>query len=804
MAQAKPSSVQFNRQAVLADLLLWYLGLDDDFTSIGSLGSTWDYTEGGTGGFVAHADGPVFYCNKLGFATGPNNGGGDVTYLANSLVIRFSHDSPPAAVADDGYIFHTGANSSGGDPAVKHLTVRVYDAGIEVKYRTNLEGTVSELRTILCTGVAGTVVANAVYTVIVNITVVSTAVFLYDADGNQLATASDATSKEGILWTGGSPWILGANAQGGPGSQYIFDGKILSAFFLAQTLAPGARASVAGDIYQHGTAQAADLEVFTHNTPMSGRVTGALASISMVAADATAEMRVQYGKTTALGSTSSAETASGVDERLVIDLTALDSDTVYSYQVECRLTGEAVWSPLAPINQFKTAATTGDAVVWADTHVANELTGEGSNPEVETRFASFLAARAASLADFYMSLGDEMFSARSPTLDNQADMDAWWALWRDFTSGVLTKRPFYLIRANHERMGGYNMEPSATKYFQRWGTIAAKRYLLNPADGEDEADTTWIGGASGAKVEGAAEGNTSPLENYYTWSHGDADFFGLDPFRLTRINAAPTDDRDQWTLGAEQLAWLVAALATSTAKWKVIMLHHVVGSSVGTAYGRCGTADILTPDHYMTDTGAGEGLHAKFVTGGVTHVIKGHDHLAAYGLVGDIYYVTCPSPSYLIGATTQADFGYEDDTFFLNDYGYLGLQWSADVFTFSLHKLTYDGSWNITADTVVAEVTSGTQPAAAISFGPVTLTSGEPGDDHTALSLSDAAVYTNFTIRNEGGTNACGFRTNPDDSYRIVPAGASRTLKDVHVESAIEITQLTGEGFPENIYGDVW
>ena len=92
----------------------------------------------------------------------------------------------------------------------------------------------------------------------------------------------------------------------------------------------------------------------------------------------------------------------------------------------------------------------------------------------------------------------------------------------------------------------------------------------------------------------------------------------------------------------------------------------------------------------------------------------------------------------------------------------------------------------------------------AESFGPTTLTSGDAGDDNTALALASTTVYSNLSIHNAGSTNACGFRTNPDDTYRRIPAGGSRVLNDVHVEDAIEITRISGDGQPENISGHVW
>lgn len=449
---------------------------------------------------------------------------------------------------------------------------------------------------------------------------------------------------------------------------------------------------------------------------MSGRAKTDAVSISMVAADATSQMRVQHGLTPALGSTSATASASAIGDRLVVELGSLPAGTVRHYQAEGKLAAGGEWSSSGPIQQTKTAAASGAAcssIHWADSHITKQLAEPETDPDRESRYAAFLTHIAALLPDFYASHGDELVSFQFPDVSSQADMDAWWALWRNFTAPALGMRPFYMIGSNHHQRCGYTMEPDPGDYHQRWQTIAEKRYLLNPDDGENDATLAWKGGETGPKVEGASEGNVNPLENYYAWSQGDADFFAITPFRYTRIgeDTGPTD-RSQWTLGAEQLAWFEAALAASTARWKVVLAHHVIGSCDEGPYGRCGTADVLHADNYMADTGDGEGLHEKMEAGGVTHFVKAHDHLLACGWVGTINYVTCSSPSKVLGPFTQADYGYETDDFWLQDYGYAELAWAGHQCVVKLHRLEYDGAFNVTDTVVHTEVTSDLAPVA--------------------------------------------------------------------------------------------
>lgn len=456
------------------------------------------------------------------------------------------------------------------------------------------------------------------------------------------------------------------------------------------------------------------MAVFTHDSAMSGRVTTDSVSVSAVAGDATSQMRVQWGLTAGLGNISDVSSASAVDERLIVVLDSLAAGTVYHYKLQGKLVADDKWSLLGsvPAQQTKTAAATGAAcrsITWADPHITKQLTDPDWNPDLESRYTAFLAHVADPLADFYLSLGDELVSigGQWPSISSQADMDAWWALWRNFTAPVLGQRPFYLALGNHEPEAGYTMEPTAGDYRQRWHTISRKRYVLLPNDGENDATLAWQGDETGEKVGGQDEGNVNPLENYYTWSYGDADWFVIHPHRYTEIGGtSPVDDRSHWTLGADQLAWFEAALAASSAKWKIVCTHHVVGSCDEGPYGRCGCADVLHEDNYMADTGDGEGLHDKMVAAGVNYFVKGHDHLMAAGHVGTICYITCPSPAALLGGLGKSAYGYETEDYWLKDYGYVEWAWSSHQCVAKLHHIAYDDSFTITDTVVHTDVTS--------------------------------------------------------------------------------------------------
>ncbi len=87
---------------------------------------------------------------------------------------------------------------------------------------------------------------------------------------------------------------------------------------------------------------------------------------------------------------------------------------------------------------------------------------------------------------------------------------------------------------------------------------------------------------------------------FYVASHGPVDVFVLDS-----STPAVTGEK-----ASAQIAWLDDALAASTARWKVAVLHHPLYSS-----GRHGSNQRLR-----------DVLEPRFVAGGIDAVFTGHDH----------------------------------------------------------------------------------------------------------------------------------------------------------------------------------
>ncbi len=141
-------------------------------------------------------------------------------------------------------------------------------------------------------------------------------------------------------------------------------------------------------------------------------------------------------------------------------------------------------------------------------------------------------------------------------------------------------------------------------------------------------------------------------KNYYSFEQNNALFIILDPYSYT--TKKPNTDGWQWTLGKIQYDWLSNTLKTSTAKYKFVFIHQLVG---GDNQGRGGIelaklyewgGNNIDGSYGFTIHRPGweKPLHQLFVDNSVNIVFKGHDHLFAKQDLDGIVYQTLPQPSH--------------------------------------------------------------------------------------------------------------------------------------------------------------
>lgn len=254
-------------------------------------------------------------------------------------------------------------------------------------------------------------------------------------------------------------------------------------------------------------------------------------------------------------------------------------------------------------------------------------------------------------ADFMIDMGDTFGDDHFPfTITNkevqQLHLDA-----RSFFSKVCHSLPFFFCQGNHEGESGYYLLQTPPDNLAVWETLWRKLYWPNPfPDG-------FFTGNTGTEPFGI--GNP---ENYYAWEWGDALFVVLDAYRYYTVSAKP--GKWDWTIGKTQYDWLKTTLAKSTAKFKFVFIHHLLGEARGAVnlakqfewggYDQKGTTWEFTTQR----PGWEIPIHQLLVKNKVSILFQGHDHLFAREELDGLVYQTVPMPSdssYSLGMIANAN-----------------------------------------------------------------------------------------------------------------------------------------------------
>ena len=187
------------------------------------------------------------------------------------------------------------------------------------------------------------------------------------------------------------------------------------------------------------------------------------------------------------------------------------------------------------------------------------------------------------------------------------------------------------------------------------GTNAQKKYFPNPVpDAFYTGNTDTYSYLDGDHLR----------EDYYAWTWGDALFVVIDPYWYTMTKPfagntgggepeAGDGDRWHWTLGLQQFNWLKTTLENSTAKYKFIFAHHMVGGSDDYVRGGANPAHLVEWGGYNeagTTYGwaakrpgwGSEPIHQILVDNHVSAFFHGHDHQYAYEKRDGVVYQSLP------------------------------------------------------------------------------------------------------------------------------------------------------------------
>jgi len=279
--------------------------------------------------------------------------------------------------------------------------------------------------------------------------------------------------------------------------------------------------------------------------------------------------------------------------------------------------------------------------------------------------------------DFLIDLGDTFMGEKYYTLTNPYTMtepgiiEACAAVRNQFFNISGHSVPLFLVDGNHDPELGWwldNTSPHTNPPV--WAAGARELYYPCPIPG---------GFYSGATNTDAYQ--QGPRDGYYAFEWGDALFVVLDPFWYSNQGVSKSKDPWAWTLGTNQYFWLKSTLETSTAKFKFIFAHHLIGGSFdSTARGGLEFSPYFEWGGLNTNGTPGFASHRPgwpmpirdlLLTNHAQVFFHGHDHLYVkqdYFVSGntngnpDFIYQEVPQPSHYpydsVNSATDPNYNY--------------------------------------------------------------------------------------------------------------------------------------------------
>jgi hypothetical protein len=317
---------------------------------------------------------------------------------------------------------------------------------------------------------------------------------------------------------------------------------------------------------------------------------------------------------------------------------------------------------MGSVNSFVTARATGSTFKMAlisDSHIFQWWNGAATCGTVESdRFLAFdqtLRNVRDANPDVILLAGDEWHlhcnacsndcdvdgvSSGTGTVADATESELRLRQWVRLYHGIFDRFPFHIAGGNHdgEVSWGNDIGDSDCNHWDGLDALAEAarlKYFVNP-------DTAY----------GAANGSEDG-DYYAVMPSEDVEIFVLDTQKYGVSGAVYPDDypeaADDWTLGVDQAAWIGTELGNSTATWKLILAHSIVGACAGdTTCYHYSKGDVLCTDDGTVDTdflGANAQALHEDADGDSAHFLLGHDHIAWTAQKDDVIYIRGGRPS---------------------------------------------------------------------------------------------------------------------------------------------------------------
>jgi len=467
-----------------------------------------------------------------------------------------------------------------------------------------------------------------------------------------------------------------------------------------------------------------------------------------VVADAALQAHLQYGTTKGgpyTGQTGTVTSAAYEPIKAVIG--GLQPNTKYYYRLVYSTDGGANWTARDE-HSFWTQRSPGSTFTFtiiSDSH----MNGGGGNV---TYYQQTLANANNDHPDFHFDLGDTFWidGVTTSAIANQR-----YLAQRQWMGAISHSAAIFLATGNHENEEGWNFDDANSKALL--SVNARKRYYPSPiTDGFYSGNDDTLAAIDGDHFR----------EDYYAWQWGDALFVVIDPYHYTMENPysiAGGEDNDEgpgsgdrwdWTLGQQQFNWFKQILQNSSARFKFVFTHHMLGGAEdfvrgGAAYAHMfewGGSNLDGTTWGFAEKRLGWGnlpIHQLMIANGVSAFFYGHDHLYAYQKRDGIVYQEVPSAG-LTGSGLQ---GYYNDPYTLKilpSPGHLRLTVSP-----SEAKVEYVYNTGTLADTY-------TIPASSSLYGDFAPKDCDvDGSDLAALITAGSSMHNIAAFAGNFGKNAC-------------------------------------------------
>lgn len=347
------------------------------------------------------------------------------------------------------------------------------------------------------------------------------------------------------------------------------------------------------------------------------------------------------------------------DQAAEILIGGLEADTRYFYRLCYRFPGPGALI-LRPEHTFHTQRAPGSTfsfVVQADPHL---------DAQSDTAlYRRCLQNQLADAPDFMLDLGDFLMSDKLKNTAGKITHDTVayrCHLLRSYYETSCHSVPLFIALGNHEGEAGWQLN-GTEQNVAIFGATERKKYFRNPAP-----DDFYTGDATQNNFVGQRE-------NYYGWQWGDAQFIVLDPYWYT----SPKPDSLhgwRWTLGKTQYDWLKTTLENSTATYKFIFSHQLIG---GDKDGRGGIEFASQYEWGGKNLDGSDGWAANrpgwykpikdlLAENRVTIFFHGHDHFFGKQEKDCLIYQETPQPSLpnFNGPNQAEDYGYFEGQFLPN------------------------------------------------------------------------------------------------------------------------------------------